>query len=140
MMGDIIWKSQLPTCDAAEDTFINQVSFRITSNVGEHSVLGFSKIQSGDVICTGLIRMKNARVDEYDILKKILPRKIAGLERRLNCRTEFYGKAFKMLAQIVFMFEIEGSDYGDVLKHSNFQPNCITERLVSTDRSLKKHL
>lgn len=65
-MGDMISKSQLSKCDAVEDAPVNQVLFRITP-VGEHSVLGFSKIQSGDVIYTGLKRMKNARVDEYDL-------------------------------------------------------------------------
>lgn len=69
-----------------------------------------------------------------------LPRKVAGLEKQLSCRTELCEETFKVRAQIVVKFEIEGLDYGDVLKCRIFQPICMTERLVSTDRSLKKYL
>ncbi|VDL58790.1 unnamed protein product [Hymenolepis diminuta] len=135
LVVDVITKANksLLKCDATGDAHTNQVSFRTTSALGEHSLLGFSKTQSGDIVYTAFIRMKNTRVDEYEILKKISARKITGLEKQLNCRIKLYEEAFKMRAQIVFKLEIRGSDYRDVLKCRNSLPNCITERLISAD-------
>ncbi|KAM3179815.1 hypothetical protein ACTXT7_017539, partial [Hymenolepis weldensis] len=126
-------KKNLLKCDAAGDSHTSQVSFRTTSALGEHSSLGFSKTESGDIVYTAFIRMKNTRVDEYEILKKISARKVTGLEKQLNCRIKLHEEAFKMRAQIVFKFEIQGSDYRDVLKCRNSLPNCIIERLISAD-------
>ncbi|VDN97447.1 unnamed protein product [Rodentolepis nana] len=125
-------------CNAAGDSRANQVSFRSTLSLGEQSLLGFSTTQCGDVIYTAFIRMKNARVDEYEILKKTSARKIAGLERQLKCKIKMYEEAFKMRAQIVFKFEIQGSNYRDVLKCRTSLPNSITERLVSADSFLEE--
>lgn len=83
-------------------------------------MIDFLKTQSGDITYSIFIRLKNVRVDEYEILKKASACKIAGLEKQLTCTIKVHEEAFKMRAQACLCFKF---------KDWILLPTCITKRM-----------
>ncbi|VDO12782.1 unnamed protein product [Rodentolepis nana] len=101
-----------------------------------NSKLGFIEQESGEIVFTAYIQMKNARQDEYEMLKKVSHHRIRGLEKQQNCKIQFFDEALEMKAQRVYMLQITGPGYREVMTCKNSLPKCIIERLITADSSL----